>query len=100
MLFWGSKRCSLKNNMSVASSYARALFEVVSADPTKAAVYIQNIKASLQSRGHLKLMPAIASEYQKLEIAAERRATHSRVTPEKERLRVLLGLYKKLVETK
>lgn len=85
--------------MSIQSSYARALFELVRTDSTKASTYTKNLKESLAKRGYLKLVPAIANEYRKLEIAAERRATHSKVTPEKERVRILLGLYKKLVDS-
>ncbi len=86
--------------MSVASSYARALHELVAKDSAKASAYIKNLQASLAKRGSLKLLPVIASEYDKLEIAQQRRALRSSVTPEKERVRVLLSLYKKLVETK
>ena len=91
--------------MTIAASYARALYELVDksdllgkSDLSKR--YIANLRASLAKRGHLKLAPAIASEYQKLELQKARSARHSRVTPEKERVRVLLELYKKLVETK
>ena len=83
--------------MTVASSYARALFELMSKDPAKEAIYIKNVHASLQKRGHTKLALAIANEYHKLEVQQERSVHHSKVTPEKERVRVLLGLYKKLV---
>lgn len=86
--------------MTIAASYAKALHDLVTKDASNSAAYIKNLAASLQKRGHIKLMPAIVSEYQKLDIQAERSKQHSKVTPEKERTRVLLGLYKKLVETK
>lgn len=86
--------------MTTASSYARALHELVAQDSSKSSVYIKNLRASLSKRGHLKLLPHIASEYQKLDVGQARAARHSQVTPEKERVRVLLGLYKKLIETK
>ena len=86
--------------MSVASSYAKALHESVTEEPAKGALFIKNLRASLTKRGHLKLVPNIVSEYQKLEVGAERSTRHSKVTPEKERVRILLGLYRKLVETK
>jgi len=86
--------------MTIAASYARALYELVAQDPRKGSVYLKNLRASLTRRGHLKLLPNIVSEYQKLHIAKERAARNSAVTPEKERTRILLGLYKKLIETK
>lgn len=86
--------------MSIASSYARALYDLVRKDASKSGVYIKNVHASLARRGIAKLAPAIAREYRKLEVADERRQEYGAVTPEKERVRVLLGLYKKLVETK
>ncbi len=85
--------------MTVAASYARALHELVTKDSGKSAAYVKNLRASLRRRGHVKLLPKILSEYQKLDIAEERSARHSEVTPEKERVRILLGLYKKLIET-
>ena len=86
--------------MTIAASYARALHQLVSSNGSKGATYIANLRASLAKRGHLKLLPKIVSEYQKLEIAGARAARSSAVTPEKERTRMLLGLYKKLIETK
>lgn len=86
--------------MSVASSYARALHELVDKEPAKGALFIKNLRASLQKRGNLKLLPTIFNEYQKLEIGQERRTKHGQATPEKERVRVLLGLYQKLIESK
>jgi len=86
--------------MTIAASYARALHQLVSTNPSKGSTYIANLRASLAKRGHLKLLPKIVSEYQKLDVGKERAARNSAVTPEKERTRILLGLYKKLIETK
>lgn len=86
--------------MTIAASYARALHQLVSQSPGKSSTYIANLRASLAKRGHLKLLPKIVSEYQKLDVADVRAARNSAVTPLKERTRILLGLYKKLIETK
>jgi hypothetical protein len=86
--------------MTIASSYARALHDLVTSEPGKSRVYIKNLHDSLTKRGYVQLLPQIVSEYQKLEVAAARSVRYAAVTPEKERVRVLLGLYKRLVETK
>ena len=86
--------------MSIASSYARALEELVAQNPAKGQSYIKNLRIGLAKRGHSKLLPRILSEYQKLSIEQERSIQHRAVTPEKERVRVLLGLYKKLIDAK
>jgi F0F1-type ATP synthase delta subunit len=86
--------------MTIAASYARALYELVATDPGKSAAYLKNLRTSVTRRGHIKLLPKILSEYQKLDIGQERSTRYTAVTPEKERVRVLLGLYKKLIEAK
>lgn len=83
--------------MTIAASYARALHQLVVQNPGKSTMYLANLRTSLAKRGHLKLLPNIVSEYQKLDIADVRAAQNSAVTPEKERTRILLGLYKKLI---
>ncbi len=85
--------------MTLAASYARALYELVLEDPSKATTFSAHLQSGLTKRGHLKLLPAIVREYEKLEVQEARSTLHSTVTPEKERVRVLLGLYKKLVDT-
>ena len=85
--------------MAIATSYAKALHQLMDkSDLSKQ--YLHNLKESLAKRGHTKLMPKILSEYQKLDVQKQRSLTHAAVTPEKERVRVLLGLYKKLTEQK
>ncbi|HEY5259476.1 MAG TPA: hypothetical protein VIJ88_03095 [Candidatus Paceibacterota bacterium] len=86
--------------MTIASSYARALYQLVASEPSKSNAYIKNLQGSLAKRGYIKLLPKIVSEYQRLEIQAERSAKYNAITPQKERVRVLLSLYKKLIETK
>jgi hypothetical protein len=75
--------------MQLAAQYAKALFE--SQKPT-----ITGLRAALKKRGHEKLLPRIYSEYAKLQLQKERRAKATEVTPEQERTRILLELYRKL----
>jgi len=82
--------------MSLASSYARALFELSSKNESKGAEYLKGLKSALARRGHDKLLPKIYSEYELLALKGERSKAHSIVTPEQERTRILLELYKKL----
>lgn len=77
----------------IAADYAKALYELGGS-----AARLHKLKAVLKSRGHEALLPKIFAEYQKLELRAQRRARAAEVTPERERTRVLLELYKKLVE--
>ena len=86
--------------MSIASEYAQALFEAAKDGRTDARTLAKNLKASLERRGHLKLLPRIASEWQKLYLRDERRILYSKVTPDMERTRILLQLYKKLIAAK
>ena len=80
--------------MKLEEMYAQALWAADTKDSAKA---FETLKRTLKARGHEKLMPKIASEYQKLEVRAQRLALHKKVTPERERTRVLLELYHKLV---
>jgi hypothetical protein len=86
--------------MAIATSYAKALHELVSKDTNKGGEYLVNLRTSLEARGHVKLLTKILSEYQKLDIQKSRSDRNAVVTPEKEKVRVLLGLYKKLTEAK
>jgi hypothetical protein len=74
-----------------ASDYAKALYETGS-NPK----HLKSLRAILARRGHEKLLPRILSEYQKLQLGAARLAKHKKVTPQSERTRVLLELYRKL----
>ncbi|MDE1924659.1 MAG: hypothetical protein KGH79_00555 [Patescibacteria group bacterium] len=82
--------------MPIARIYAQALFEMVEAKPSSTKVFLANLQKALKRRGHQKLLPAILNEYQKLETAAARRALYAKVTPEMERTRILMQLYRKL----
>ena len=59
-----------------------------------------NLKDALKRHGHEKLLPNVYEEYKKLLTAQERLAMHKRSTPGKERTRILLELYQKLVATR
>lgn len=83
--------------MMLAQSYARALYCLVSRDAGKGGEYLKNLSASLARRGHGKLLPRIFSEYQALELRDERSKLYNSTTPESERTRVLLELYRKLI---
>jgi hypothetical protein len=85
--------------MNTAAYYARALFALIEEKPKKAAEYLHNLDGVLKRRGHQKLLPKIFSEYQKLQLAKERIAQHKTLTPQQERTRQLLELYRKLTQT-
>jgi hypothetical protein len=76
----------------IAADYAKALYEAGGT-----AAHLRNLRAALKRRGHEKLLPQIFAEYKKLALGAGRLAKHKEVTPEKERTRILLELYKKLI---
>lgn len=78
--------------MELAAQYAKALAGVDK--PSVAA-----LRAALERRGHLKLLPRIFTEYRKLHEQNERRAKQQTPSAEQERTRILLELYKKLVAT-
>ncbi len=83
--------------MTAAASYARALYELAEEHPRSARAYLKHMREALKRRGQSKLLPTILSEYQKLQTAAARRTMYATVTPEMERTRILLELYRKLI---
>jgi F0F1-type ATP synthase delta subunit len=85
--------------MNLATSYAKALFEVTSKDEVKASEVLKNLREALRRRGHEKLLPRIYSEFEKLQIKENRLTEHKKVTPEAARTRMLLELYQKLIST-
>lgn len=85
--------------MNTAAHYARALFALIEEKPKRAAAYLTNLDAVLKKRGHEKLLPKIFNEYQKLQLAQERIEKHKTLTPEQDRTRILLELYRKLTKT-
>lgn len=75
----------------IAADYAKALYQL--GDRAN----IKDLRDMLKRRGHEKLLPQIYAEYEKLQTAAKRLEMHKAVTPEKERTRILVDLYKKLI---
>jgi hypothetical protein len=84
--------------MSIVSDYAQALKHSVEAEPQKGAELLKNLRASLAARGYEKLLPNIYNEYQKLLLRDERLQDYKKATPEKERTRILLELYRTLTQ--
>ena len=82
-----------------AAAYAKALREVAAKNPDTKQTFV-HLRTALERRGHVKLLPAIISEYEKLELAEARSKARGTVTTESERTRVLLELYRHLVSTK
>ena len=81
--------------MNLATQYAKALH--LAGGNTK---HLKNLKDALKRHGHEKLLPNVYEEYKKLLTAQERLAMHKRSTPGKERTRILIELYQKLVATR
>jgi len=80
--------------MTLAAQYAKALYESEASEAR-----LKNLRKVLVRRGHEKLLPRIFTEYERLVEKEERLAEYKKVTPEKERTRILLELYKKLVHS-
>ena len=85
--------------MPTAAIYAKALREASVKDTANAKTLLTNLRAALERRGHQKLLPAILTEYEKLELAEERSKSRAEITPESERNRTLLELYRRLVSS-
>jgi F0F1-type ATP synthase delta subunit len=79
--------------MTIAEQYAKALYALnePSADT------LQQLRKALARRGHIQLLPRIFDAYKKLQLHDERLTQHKKITPEDERTRILLELYKKLI---
>jgi hypothetical protein len=78
----------------IETDYAKALYSL---NPDKS--HLASLRNLLKRRGHEKLLPRIFSEYKKLVLAEERRERGREITPEAERTRILLELYRKLIHT-
>lgn len=82
--------------MNLSSTYARALWELTEKNGEKPE-YLKGLGQALARRGHEKLLSRIFTEYELLRLKEERSKAHRQVTPEQERTRNLLELYKKLI---
>jgi len=76
----------------LAKDYAKALY--LAGGNAK---HLKALRMALKKRGHESLLPRIFTEYQKLDLGEKRLAEHKKVTPERERTRVLLELYAHLI---
>lgn len=76
----------------IATDYAKALYGLGATTARLESMY-----KVLKRRGHEKLLPQILREYEKLELGAKRLEAHKKVTPERERTRVLFDMYKHLI---
>lgn len=85
--------------MTLADSYAKALHALVTKTPGKQSEYLKGLTEALKRRGHEKLLPRILKAYELQEVRRGRAENHATVTPDKERNRVLLELYHKLVNS-
>ena len=80
----------------IEKDYAKALHVVVTNAKFSRSDLLANVRILLKRRGHEKLLPRIYSEYKKLVLAEHRRAQAATITPEAEKTRILLELYRKL----
>ena len=83
--------------MTLEQQYAHALHELVSKNPAKSDDYVKGLKHTLQKKGHQKLTPQIFSQYKQIIEIENRSQKYSQTTPQQERTRVLLELYRTLV---
>lgn len=79
--------------MTLAQQYAKALAQAQREHPKSSAKLIEGLKEALARRGHQTLLPRVYAEYEKLQL---RKSRVPEVTPEKERTRTLLQLYRHL----
>lgn len=83
--------------MTIATQYARALYDLAQESPAKAKQYLGNLRHVLARRGHSKLLPRIYAEYEHLSQKAARAARSSAREPGAERTAQLVDLYRRLI---
>ena len=83
--------------MTIEAQYARALYLLVSQNPERSGEYLAGMRAMLEKKGHQKLMPRIFGAYRSHIEKNERTTTYAQISPERERTRVLLELYRTLI---
>jgi hypothetical protein len=84
--------------MTLEEMYARALFGIDT--EKKPSEILRALKAALSKRGHASLLPRIFREYERLNLKQTRAQKYATLTKESERTRVLIELYKKLVNSR
>ena len=75
----------------LSRDYAQGLYELGGKQE-----HLAPLRAVLERRGHLKLLPQIFAEYKKLEEHDARMKKHKEETPEQAQTRILLELYRTL----
>lgn len=85
--------------MNITASYAKALYDLVEQEPAKGKRYLQGLRETLARRGHGNLLPRVYAEFERLSLARERSKKFSASTPESERTRQLVELYRKLISS-
>ena len=85
--------------MTLEQQYAQALYELVSKNPARSSEYLTGLTQTLSRKGHQKLMPRIYSQYCSILERGERSKKYAAITPESERTRILVELYRTLVAT-
>jgi hypothetical protein len=83
--------------MQTATQYAHALHDLAEANPGEAVAYLERLREVLASRGHVSLLPRIYTEYVHLLQHKARLKLHREITPEQERTRQLVELYRRLI---
>ncbi len=85
--------------MTAADTYARALLSAVEDNPGRGGELLKNLRSLLARRGHEKLLPRIYQASVRLLRSKERSARYKEASPEQERTRALLELYRRLIKT-
>ena len=88
--------------MKLETQYAKGIYDITAAkrqSRNNAEQLILNIREVLAHRGHERLLPRIGIELEKLALQGERRALYQKTTPEIERTRILLQMYRRLVSS-
>ena len=75
----------------LSKDYAQGLYEL-GGKPE----HLAPLRKVLERRGHLKLLPQVLAQYQKIEEHDARIAKHKEETPEQKQTRTLLELYRTL----
>jgi hypothetical protein len=83
--------------MQTATQYAQALYELAEQKPAEAVAFLERLREILARRGHQRLLPRIYTEYEHLLQRKSRLELHRKVTPEQERTRQLVELYRRLI---
>lgn len=86
--------------MTLAYQYAKAIHELLKAEPTRSGEFVAGLRKTLAARGHERVLPRIRTELEKIQYAESRAAAARATTPERERTRVLFELYKKLTASR